>query len=91
MGFVVKGDLDKRLEEKAFGMTVGQYTKEPVQTDSGYHFIRVTESRASQPFTFEDVRNDLAEVLYRQNGKKLFDKWVDGLKAKANIKRNQVW
>ena len=91
MGFVVKGDLDKRLEEKAFGMTVGQYTKEPVQTDSGYHFIRVTESRASQPFTFEDVRNDLAEVLYRQNGKKLYDKWVEGLKAKANIKINQVW
>ena len=91
MGFVVKGDLDKRLEEKAFSMTVGQYTKEPVQTDSGYHFIRVTESRASQSFTFEDVRNDLAEVLYRQNGKKLYDKWVDGLKAKANIKINQVW
>ena len=91
MGFVVKGDLDKRLEEKAFSMTVGQYTKEPVQTDSGYHFIRVTESRASQSFTFEDVRNDLAEVLYRQNGKKLYDKWVEGLKAKANIKINQVW
>jgi len=91
MGFVVKGDLDKRLEEKAFSMTVGQYTKEPVQTDSGYHFIRVTESRASQSFTFEDVRNDLAEVLYRQNGKKLYDKWVEGLKTKANIKINQVW
>ena len=91
MGFVVKGDLDKRLEEKAFSMTVGQYTKEPIQTDSGYHFIRVTESRASQSFTFEDVRNDLAEVLYRQNGKKLYDKWVEGLKARANIKINQVW
>lgn len=91
MGFVIKGDLDKRLEEKVFAMTVGQYTKDPVQTDSGYHFLRVTESRASSSFTFEDVRNDLAEVLYRQNGKKLYDKWVAGLKAKANIKINQVW
>jgi parvulin-like peptidyl-prolyl isomerase len=91
MGFVIKGDLDKRLEEKAFSMAVGQYTKEPIQTESGYHFIRVTESRASASFTFEDVRNDLAEVLYRQNGKKLYDKWIEGLKAKANIKINQVW
>ncbi len=91
MGFVVKGDLDKRLEEKAFGMSVGQYTKEPVQTDSGYHFLRVTESRASSSFTFEDVRNELAEVLYRQNSKKLYDKWIEGLKSKANIKINQVW
>lgn len=91
MGFVVKGDLDKRLEEKVFGMVVGQYTKEPVQTDSGYHFLRVTESRASSSFTFEDVRNDLAEVLYRQNGKKLYDKWIADLKAKASVKINQVW
>lgn len=91
MGFVIKGDLDKRLEEKVFAMAVGQYTKEPVQTDSGYHFLRVTESRASSSFTFEDVRNDLAEVLYRQNGKKLYDKWVADLKAKSSIKINQVW
>ena len=91
MGFVVKGDLDKRLEEKAFSMAVGQYTKEPIQTDSGYHFLRVTESRASTSFTFEDVKNDLAEVLYRQNGKKLYDKWIEGLKSKSTIKINQVW
>ena len=91
MGFVIKGDLDKRLEDKAFSMTVGQYTKEPIQSDSGYHFLRVTESRASQSFTYEDVKNDLAEVLYRQNGKKLYDKWVEGLKSKSNIKINQVW
>ena len=91
MGFVVKGDLDKRLEEKAFSLSVGQYTKEPIQTESGYHFLRVTESRASASFTFEDVRTDLAEVLYRQNGKKLYDKWIEGLKSKANIKINQVW
>ncbi len=91
MGFVIKGDLDKRLEEKAFGMAVGQYTKEPIQTDSGYHFLRVTESRASSSFTFEDVRNELAEVLFRQNSKKLYDKWIEGLKAKSNIKINQVW
>ena len=91
MGFVVKGDLDKRLEEKAFSMAVGQYTKDPVQTESGYHFLRVTESRASASFTFDDVKNDLAEVLYRQNGKKLYDKWIEGLKAKSNIKINQVW
>ncbi|MCR4663406.1 MAG: SurA N-terminal domain-containing protein [Endomicrobiaceae bacterium] len=91
MGFVVKGDLDKRLEDKAFSMVVGQYTKEPIQTESGYHFLRVTESRASSSFTYDDVKNDLAEVLFRQNSKKLYDKWIDGLKSKANIKINQVW
>ena len=91
MGFVVKGDLDKRLEDKAFSLNVGQYTKEPIKTDSGYHFLRVKESRAETPFTFESARNDLAEILYRQNSKKLYDKWISDLKNKSNIKVNKVW
>lgn len=88
MGFIVRGDLDKRLEDKAFTLNVGQYTKEPIKTDSGYHFLRVKESRASTVFTYDDVKNDLAEVLYRQNGKKQYDKWVAKLKSKATIKIN---
>ena len=88
MGFVVKGDLDKALEEKAFTMVVGQYTKEPIKTKSGYHFLRVKESRASTVFSYDEVKNDLAEVLYRQNAKKQYDKWVAKLKSKASIKIN---
>ena len=89
MGFVVKGDLDKRLKEKAFSLNVGQYTKEPIKTNSGYHFLRVKESRASTVFSYDDVKNDLAEVLYRQNGKKQYDKWAAKLKSKASIKINE--
>lgn len=91
MGFVIRGDLDKRLEDKAFSLNVGEYTKEPIKTDSGYHFLRVTEKRASSSFDFETARNYLAGLLYEQNKRKLYDKWMSNLKAKANIKVNQVW
>jgi len=91
MGLVIKGDLTKEIEAVIFEMNVGEYTKEPIKTDSGYHFFRVEERKASSVFTFDDVKNDLAEVLYQQNGKKVYDKWIADLKSKANIKINQVW
>ncbi|MGE4385429.1 MAG: SurA N-terminal domain-containing protein [Endomicrobiaceae bacterium] len=91
MGLVVKGDLTKKLETPAFTMNVGQYTKDAIKTDAGYHFLRVEERKASTSFTFDDVKKDLAEVLYQQNAKKAYDKWMADLKAKANIKINKVW
>jgi len=91
MGLVIRGDLTKELETPAFTMNVGQYTKDAIRTDSGYHFLRVEERKASTSFSFDDVKKDLAEVLYQQNGKKAYDKWISDLKAKANIKINKVW
>lgn len=91
MGLVIKGDLTKELENSVFTMNVGQYTKEAIKSDSGYHFLRVEERKASTSFTFDDVKKDLAEVLYQQNGKKTYDKWIADLKSKANIKINKVW
>jgi len=91
MGFVIKGDLTKPLEDAVFSMMVGKYTKEPVKTDYGYHFLRVEGINASQSFTYDDIKNELAEVVYQQKSKDAYDAWVNTLKSKANIKINQVW
>lgn len=91
MGFVIKGDLAKPLEDAVFGMMVGKYTKEPVKTDYGYHFLRVEGMNASQSFTYDDIKNELAELVYQQKSKEAYDAWVNTLKSKANIKINQVW
>ena len=46
---------------------------------------------ASQSFTYDDIKNELAEVVYQQKARDAYDSWVNSLKAKANIKINQVW
>lgn len=91
MGAIIKGDLTKELENAVFSMTVGNYTKEPIKTDYGYHFLRVEGMNAGQSFTYDDIKNELAEVVYQQKAKEAYDNWVNTLKAKANIKINQVW
>lgn len=91
MGLVVKGDLAKEIDGVVFTLNVGEWTKDAIKTDFGYHFLRVEEKKASSAFTFDDVKKDLAEVLYQQNMKKSYDAWISELRAKANIKINQVW
>jgi len=91
MGVIVKGDLAKPLEDAVFKLMVGEWTKEPIKSDYGYHFFRVEERKASTNFVYDDVKKDLMEVLYQQNTKKAYDQWLESLKAKATIKINQVW
>jgi parvulin-like peptidyl-prolyl isomerase len=91
LGIVVKGDLLPEIDKRVFSMTVGDYTKEPVKTDTGYHFLRVEEKRASKDVTFDDVKNDIGELLYQNEARKAYADWINGLKAKANITTNKTW
>jgi len=91
IGVVVKGDLPKEIDTVVFNMHVGEVTKEPVRTDNGFHFLRVEEKRASKTFTFDEVKNDIAQLLYQNESKKAYTAWVNDLKAKADIKINKTW
>jgi parvulin-like peptidyl-prolyl isomerase len=91
LGIVVRGDLLPEIDKKVFSMTVGDYTKEPVQTDTGYHFLRVEEKRASKEVAFDDVKNEIGELLYQSQARKAYADWISGLKEKANITTNKVW
>ena len=84
LGYIFKGLLPKELEKKAFEMQVGKISK-PVKTKFGYHIIKVEERRAEQKLKFEQVNNELGQLLAAQNFKKELLKFVQGLRAKAKI------
>ncbi len=44
----------------------GSYTKEPVQTQFGWHVIRLEDTRDSTPPPFEDVKDRLKMMLANQ-------------------------
>ncbi|MTW20993.1 peptidylprolyl isomerase [Allochromatium palmeri] len=52
----------------------GSYTKEPVQTQFGWHIIELQETRKAEPPAFEDAKEQLAALVKRQKlGEKLAD------------------
>lgn len=59
----------------------GKFSLEPVKTQFGFHVILLEDKRASQPPSFEEVKDRLSEQVQQQNIKKL----LDDMMAKAKI------
>jgi parvulin-like peptidyl-prolyl isomerase len=95
-GIVAKGDLPLVLEKAVFSLNVGDYTKEPIKTDVGYYFIKVEEKLQNKEVVFDSkVKDYINGKLLQFNKEKAYvqayARYINTLKAKANIKINKVW
>lgn len=81
LGYFGPGQMVPPFEEAAFKLAVGSYTKEPVETQFGWHVILVEDKRAQQPPPFEEVRDQIRGVLFREN----YSKVVERLRGAAQV------
>jgi foldase protein PrsA len=77
------------FSKAAFALNVGQVS-EPVLTEFGYHVIKVEEKRAARKVTYDDVKNDIKELLSQKAAQKRYETWIKDLKTKASIKINTI-
>lgn len=89
LGYFSKGDMVEPFEKAAFGLEVGQ-TSEVVATDFGFHIIQVTEKKASSKMSLDEIKDDLKEYLFQQRAAKRFETYIKDLRAKADIKVNNL-
>ena len=81
LGFFRKSELPKELADAAFALTPGAYSAEPVKTDFGWHVLKVDEVRDAKPPKFEDVKNELKNLMTQEAVLAL----VKDLRSKAKI------
>lgn len=66
LGFFGKGQMVPSFEKAVFAMENGSYSKEPVQTDFGFHVIKREEDRTSAPPKFEEVKDQVRQLVMRE-------------------------
>ena len=89
-----KGDgepvLDPALAAAAWKLEkVGDFVSEPVQTDAGFHIVKLTNRRAKLDRSFESVKRMIENRLLRDKRKETMDKFVEDLRAKATVEINE--
>jgi peptidyl-prolyl cis-trans isomerase C len=80
LGYFTRGRMVKEFEDAAFALDKGAYSKTPVKTDFGYHVIKVEDKRDAPPPPFEQVQDQVRQLVMR-------DKYLELLnQAKAATK-----
>lgn len=81
LNFFSRGQLAPPFEKAAFALKVGQVS-DIVETQFGYHIIKVTDRKDD---TFEKAKDDILKLLTQTREGELAKEYINVLKAKANI------
>ncbi len=81
LGWFGAGQMVKPFADATATLEKGSYTKEPVQTQFGWHVIRLEDTREGTPPPFEDVKERLKIMLANQK----LQKHIEEMKASATI------
>jgi peptidyl-prolyl cis-trans isomerase C len=66
LGYFSAGQMVPEFEKAAMALDVGKYTKEPVQTQFGFHVIKLEDKRVQQPPAFDQVKDQVKSILIRE-------------------------
>ncbi|BCB96008.1 peptidylprolyl isomerase [Dissulfurispira thermophila] len=84
VGFVHRGTIPQDIEKVAFALKAGQVS-EILETDTGYHIIKVEEKRASRHVSFKEIKDKLKRELTESVQKERMEGLIKRLRENAKI------
>ncbi|MCJ7777663.1 MAG: peptidylprolyl isomerase [Sedimentisphaerales bacterium] len=84
LGFFERGTMVKEFADAAFAMQVGQVS-DIVETQFGYHIIKVTDRKQAGLTPFEKAKPDIVKTLEQTRKNRLYKQYIDKLKMEAKI------
>lgn len=73
-------EIEKALDTLGKGETSGL-----IKTSFGWHIVRVTDTRKAQQQTFEQVKEQIKQILVQQKRADAYQKFIEELRKKAKI------
>ena len=86
LGYFKRGQMVKPFEDTAFALEPNQVS-DIVETDFGYHLIKVLDKRPERVLPYEDVKQRINTYLAKEKEKKEINVYIEGLKKNAEIQR----
>lgn len=84
LGTFGKGRMVPEFEQAAYAMEVGELS-EPVKTQFGWHLIQLHQRIPPKVTPFEEIKEKVIEYLTERKKDKVFESFLDRLKAEATI------
>lgn len=84
IGWVQKGDLVGKLDEAAFTLAEGEVS-DVIESDQGFHIIKVEKKEAAGEATLDEVRKDIEPELRRAAAAEKFKKWMEDLRKRSKV------
>ncbi|WP_415715232.1 peptidylprolyl isomerase [Roseibium sp.] len=81
LGFFGKGQMVKPFEDAVFALEKGEFTKEPVETQFGWHVIKLEDTRKQEKPPLEAVGDQLRQGLIRDR----YEEIMAGLKNDIGV------
>jgi foldase protein PrsA len=84
LGFFTYGDMVEPFEDAAFALEVGDLS-EVVQTEFGYHIIKLTDTRPQTKKTYEEAKEEVQKMLLSWAQEDFFEDYVDQIWEASEI------
>jgi peptidyl-prolyl cis-trans isomerase C len=66
LGYFSRTDMVPEFADAAFKLKKGEYTKEPVHSQFGWHVIKLEDRRNAAPPTFEESKDEMTSDIARE-------------------------
>lgn len=76
LGYFGTGEMAEAFETAAFAMEVGEVSSEPVETEYGFHIIKVTDKMEGKEAVFDEVKDTVYQDLLAAKVNEQYSTWV---------------
>lgn len=77
LGFFSRNMMVKSFEDAVFQMKLNEIS-DVVESNFGFHIIKLTGIKAGKPVSFGEVKGQVEEEIRKQKARKLFDEMAEG-------------
>ena len=86
LGYFRRGQMVKPFEDAAFSLKPDE-TSEIVETQFGYHLIKVSDKKPAKKMTYAEVKDRLNEHLKKQKTDSEVNVYIETLRKDAKIEK----